>query len=144
MTRTSPGSFIAWSLSALLILSLSACSGPRHLETQLGGRPVEDLKAEARKVEGRWQVELLLPAGRWRIETPEAQSFDLLPGEPRATLRWTVAPDRWSQQDRPFRFDLIGAEGLNLSFAVTYPNSLAGGNAMVELWRILSGEVKRA
>ncbi|MFN7958138.1 MAG: hypothetical protein U0P46_07460 [Holophagaceae bacterium] len=89
-------------------------------------------------------MELLLPEGPWRVETPEAQSFDLLPGEPRATLRWTVAPDRWSLQDRPFRFDLIEPEGLRLSLAVIYPNSLPGGNAMVEVRRILSGEVKLA
>ena len=85
---------------------------------------MEGLRAEARKVEGRWQVELLLPAGRWTVATEEGQAFDLLPNEPRATLRWTVAPDRWSQQDRPFRFDLVGEGGLRLSLSVVYPNTL--------------------
>ena len=111
-------------LGGLLVLSLLACSGPRRLETRLGGRAIEDLRAEARKVEGRWQVELLLPMGTWTVETEEGQTFSVIPNEPRATLRWTVAPDRWSQQDRPFRFDLIGESGLRLSFAVVYPNTL--------------------
>ena len=83
-----------------------------------------DLRAEARKVEGRWRVTLELPAGRWKVEPKEDQAFDLRPGEPRATLHWTVAPDRWSQQDRPFRFDLVGESGLRLPFAVVYPDTL--------------------
>jgi hypothetical protein len=116
-----------------------ACSGPRRLETRLGGRSLEDLRAEARKVEGRWQVELLLPAGHWKVETEEGQTFELLPNEPRATLRWTVAPDRWSQQDRPFRFDLVGEGGLRLSFSVLYPNTLPGQSFMVDVFRVLSG-----
>jgi len=124
MSRAWQGSSIACGLSALLVLSLSACSGPRRLETRLGGRPMEDLRAEARKVEGRWQVELLLPMGIWKVETEEGQTFAVIPNEPRATLCWTVAPDRWSQQDRPFRFDLVGESGLRLSFAVVYPNTL--------------------
>ncbi|MCE1204272.1 MAG: hypothetical protein LWW79_06645 [Holophagaceae bacterium] len=139
MSRSWPGPSIACGLSALLILSVPACSGPRRLETRLGGRPLEGLHAEARKVGGRWQVELLLPAGRWKVETEEGQAFDILPNEPRATLQWTVAPDRWSQQDRPFRFDLVGESGLRLSFAVVYPSSLPGGNVMVDVWRVLSG-----
>jgi hypothetical protein len=117
-----------------------ACSGPRRLKTRLGGRALEDLRAKARKVEGHWQVELLLPAGRWKVETEEGQTFDLLPNEPRATLRWTVAPDRWSQQDRPFRFDLVGESGLRLSFAVLYPNTLPGQSFMVDVFRVLSGK----
>jgi hypothetical protein len=108
----------------LVTLGLAACSGPRRLETRLGGRPLEDLRAEARQVEGLWQVDLLLPVGHWNVETDEHQPFSLLPNEPRATLRWTVAPDRWSQQDRPFRFDLVGEGGLRLSFSVLYPNTL--------------------
>ncbi|NWJ41617.1 MAG: hypothetical protein HXX12_11670 [Geothrix sp.] len=124
MSRFWQGSSIACGFSALLMLSLSACSGPRRLETRLGGRPLEDLRAEARKVEGRWQVELLLPMGTWKVETEEGQTFNVIPDEPRATLRWTVAPDRWSQQDRPFRFDLVSEKGLRLSFAVVYPNTL--------------------
>ena len=111
---------------ALLLLALAplACSGARRLETRLGGRAMEDLHAEARKVEGRWQVELLLPVGRWKVETEEGQAFDLLANEPRTTLRWMVAPDRWPQQDRPFRFDLVGEGGLRLSLAVVYPHTL--------------------
>ena len=111
-------------LGTLLVLCPLACSGPRRLETRLAGRPTEDLRAEARKVEGRWQVELLLPVGVWKVETEEGQDVHLIPNEPRATLRWTVAPDRWSRQDRPFRFDLVGEQGLRLSFAVVYPSTL--------------------
>ncbi len=90
----------------------------------MGSRSMEDLRAEARKVEGRWQVEFKLPVGIWKVETEESQAFQLIPDEPRATLRWTVAPDRWSQQDRPFRFDLVDEKGLRLSFAVVYPSTL--------------------
>lgn len=126
-------------LGLALVCAMFACSGSRHLETRLGGRAMEDLRAEAHKVDGRWQVELLLPAGRWTVEPQEGQACDLLPNEPRATLRWKVAPDRWAQQNRPFRFDLVGASGLRLSFSVIYPNSLPGGNAMVDVWRVLSG-----
>jgi len=125
-------------LGGILMLCPLACSGPRRLETRLGGRSMEDLRAEARKVEGRWQVELLLPAGNWKVETEEGQTFDMIPNEPRATLRWKVAPDRWSQQDRPLRFDLVGAGGLRLSFSVVYPNTLPGGNVMVDVWRVLT------
>lgn len=121
-----------------LILGAWACSGPRRLETRLDGRSLENLRAEARRIEGRWQVELLLPAGRWKVETEEGQTFDLIPNEPRGTLRWTVAPDRWSRQDRPFRFDLVGASGLRLSFSVVYPNTLPGGNVMMDVWRVLT------
>ncbi len=110
----------ACALAWLLILPLITCSGPRRL----GNRAMEDLRAEARKVAGRWQVELLLPMGRWKVETEEGQAFDVIKNEPRATLRWTVAPDRWSQQDRPFRFDLVGETGLRLSLSVVYPNTL--------------------
>ncbi len=130
--------WVAHLLGGFLMLCPLACSGPRRLETRLGGRSMEDLRAEARKVEGRWQVELLLPAGTWTVETEEGQIFDLIPNAPRATLRWTVAPDRWSQQDRPFRFDLVGAGGLRLSFSVVYPNTLPGGNVMVDVWRVLT------
>jgi hypothetical protein len=123
----------------LAVLIPIACSGPRRLETRLGGRAMEDLRAEARKVEGHWQVELLLPVGRWTVETKEGQAFDLLPNEPRATLRWTVAPDRWSQQDRPFRFDLVGEAGLRLSFSVSYPNTLPGQGLVYLLFRSITG-----
>lgn len=121
-----PGRWMRTAMGGLLLSALVsiACSGPRQLETRLGGRAMEDLRAEARKVEGLWQVELRLPAGRWKVETTEGQSFDVSPDEPRTTLRWTVAPDRWSQQDRPFRFDLVGEKDLRLSFAVVYPNTL--------------------
>jgi hypothetical protein len=100
---------------------------------------MEDLRAEARKVDGRWQVELLLPAGRWKVETAEGQTFDVVPNEPRATLSWTVAPDRWSQQDRPFRFDLVGEAGLRLPLAVVYPNTLP--KAAEVLLQVLRGSI---
>ena len=122
---------------ACMLLAL-ACSGPRQLETRTGGRPNESLKAEARKAGDRWQVELLLPVGHWRVETEEGQTVEVIPGEPRATLRWTVDPDRWSQQDRPFRFTLVGEGGLSLSFSVHYPNSLPAQSLMLEVFRILS------
>jgi hypothetical protein len=124
VSRSKPGSFLPPVCLLLGTLHPIACTGPRSLETRLGGRALEDLRAEAHKVEGRWRVALLLPAGRWRVETDEGQAFDLTPNEPRATLRWTVAPDRWSQQDRPFRFDLVGESGLRLTFSVVYPNTL--------------------
>jgi hypothetical protein len=124
----------------LLALVPLACSGPRRLETRLGGRSLDDLRAEARKVEGRWRVELLLPAGKWMVQTQEGQTFDLIPDTPRATLRWTVAPDRWSQQDRPFHFDLVGEGNLRLSFSVLYPNTLPGQSFMVDVFRVLSGK----
>jgi hypothetical protein len=101
---------------------------------------LEDLRAEAHQVEGRWQVELLLPAGRWKVESEEGQTFDILPNEPRATLRWTVAPDRWSQQDRPFRFDLVGESRLRLSFSVLYPNTLPASDFVLNVFRVLSGK----
>ena len=37
---------------------------------------------------------------------------------------WTVAPDRWAMQDRPFRFNLVGAGGLTIAMSVRYPNTL--------------------
>ena len=124
----------------LLAMAASACSGPRRLETRLGGRAVEDLRAEARKMDGRWQVELLLPVGKWKVETEEGQTFDLVPNEPRATLRWTVAPDRWSRQDRPFRFDLVGEGGLRLSYSVLYPNTVPGQGLVYMIFRSLTGK----
>ena len=126
-------------IGVLLLLNLAACSGPRSLETRLGTRTLEDTKAHATRSDGQWRVEFLLPAGRWQVETAEGQTFSLSADEPRATLRWTVAPDRWSQQDRPFRFDLVGDAGLRLSYSVVYPNSLPGGNAALDVWRVLTG-----
>ena len=126
-------------LAGLLLLAALACTGPRRLETRLGGRAMEGLRAEARRVAGRWQVELRLPVGRWQVETAEAQAFTLSPDEPRATLRWTVAPDRWSQQDRPFRFDLVGEGGLRLPLSVAYPSTLPKAAEVV--LQVLRGSV---
>jgi hypothetical protein len=106
----------------------------------MGGRQMEEFRAVARKVEGRWWCELRLPLGTWRIETAEGQNVEILSGEPRATLQWKVAPDRWSQQDRPFYFDLIGENNLRLSFSVRYPSSLPGGELTLNVFRILSGK----
>ncbi|WP_243303359.1 hypothetical protein [Geothrix oryzisoli] len=124
----------------LLLAGLAACGGPRRLETTLAGRRVEQLTALARKQDGRWRVELLLPVGHWRAETAEGQDLEILPGEPRATLRWTVAPDRWAQQDRPFRFDLVGESGLRLSLAVRYPNTVPGQSLVLDVFRAVSGK----
>jgi len=124
-------------LALLLLAAGPGCSGPRQLETSLGGRRAESLKAEARKVDGRWHVELRLPAGHWRVDPQEGQSVQVLPGEPCSTLRWEVDPDRWTQQDRPFRFTLIGDGGLSLPMAVHYPNTLPRG--VVILLEVLSG-----
>jgi hypothetical protein len=121
---------------AVLLVGLVACSGQRRLETTMGGRPLEYLQAEARKIDGQWWCELRLPLGQWRVETEEGQTFDLLPGEPRATLRWKVAPDRWVQQDRPFRFDLVGENGLRLSLSVRYPHTLPkAAEAVLQVFR---------
>lgn len=111
-------------LVCLMLLAGPACSGPKRLEISLGGHRAESLNAEARKIEGRWQVELLLPAGHWRVDPQEGQTVQILPGEPCSTLRWVVDADRWSQQDRPFRFTLIGDGGLSLPMSVRYPNTL--------------------
>jgi hypothetical protein len=123
----------------LLVLGGLACTGPKHLDTTLGGRRADSLVAEARKVDGRWQVELLLPVGQWQVEVEEAQAVQVLPGDPRATLRWVVDGDRWRQQDRPFRFTLMGAGGLRLPMAVRYPNTLPKGLAV--LLEVISGRV---
>jgi len=124
----------------VLAMTAPACSGPRRLETSLGGRPMEDLRAVANKVDGRWQVQLQLPVGKWRLETGEDQAFEIIPGEPRATLRWTVAPDRWSQQDRLFHFDLVGENGMRLSLSVRYPNTLPAQSLVLDVFRVLSGK----
>ena len=126
-------------LALLLLAGLVACSGPRQLDTSMGGRQMEEFRAEARKVEGQWWCELQLPLGIWRVETAEGQTLEILPGQPRATLRWKVAPDRWSQQDRPFTFDLVGEGGLRLSLVVRYPNSLPGQNLVLNVFRALTG-----
>lgn len=123
----------------ILLLTGLACSGPKQLETRFGMRRSESLTAEARKIEGRWQVELLLPTGHWRVDPQEGQLVQVLPGEPCSTLRWVVDPDRWVQQDRPFRFTLIGEGGLSLSMSVRYPNTLP--RSMVILLSVLSGRV---
>lgn len=144
MPRSRPphGSFVfkpAVVCLAVLLLAGPACSGPKRLEMSLGGRRADSLKADTHKIEGRWQVELLLPAGHWRVDPQEGQSVQVLPGEPRTTLRWVVDPERWNQQDRPFRFTLIGEGGLSLPMSVRYPNTLPRG--MVVLLQVLSGRV---
>ncbi len=111
-------------VTVLLCLSTLACSGPKQLETSVGTRRSETLVAEAKQVEGRWRVELRLPVGRWQVMPEEEQTFHLVPGEPRSLLVWTVAPDRWALQDRPFRFNLVGAGGLTIAMSVRYPNTL--------------------
>ncbi len=125
--------------AVLLLAGFTACSGPRQLETSLGGRPLEELRATATKAGDRWLCELQLPLGVWRVETREAQDAEIVPDRPRATLRWKVAPDRWSQQDRPFMFDLVGEGGLRLSLTVRYPNSLPGQNLVLNVFRALAG-----
>ena len=51
-----------------------------------------------------------------------------------------VAPDRWSRQDRPFRFNLVGETGLRLSLSVVYPNTVAGQRFVLKVFRALSGK----
>ena len=48
-----------------------------------------------------------------------------------------VDSERWNQQDRPFRFTLVGEGGLSLSMSVRYPNILPRG--MVVLLQVLTG-----
>ena len=111
-------------VTVLLCLSTLACNGPKQLETSVGTRRSETLVAEAKKVAGQWRVELRLPVGHWQVVPEEEQTFHLVPGEPRSLLVWTVAPDRWALQDRPFRFNLVGAGGLTIAMSVRYPNTL--------------------
>lgn len=99
-----------------------------------------DFRAVARKVDGQWWCELKLPLGQWLVEAGEAQDLDMLPNGPRTTLRWKVAPDRWAQQDRPFRFDLVGEKGLRLSLSVRYLNTLPGQSLVLDVFRSLSGK----
>ena len=126
--------------AALLCLGLlGGCSAHRNLETRINNQPAESLRAEARKVEGRWQVSLPLPVGDWRIETGEAQPFELLPGSPRQTLRWTVAPERWDRRDRPFTFSLKGKEGLEIPLSVKYGSLFNGpGTFFLEVLRVFA------
>ena len=63
--------------AVLLRAGFTGCSGPRHLETSLGGRPLEDMLASATKAGDRWQCELQLPLGVWRVETREAQDVEM-------------------------------------------------------------------
>jgi hypothetical protein len=112
---------------ALLGLALTVgCVGPKGLETRVDSRRTETYQAEAEKLEGRWQVSFLLPAGEWTVLPEEEQPFLIVPGSPRATLRWTVAPERWTRQDKPFRFRLKGAAGGEMSLSVTYPPTVPG------------------
>lgn len=112
---------------ALLGLALAlGCARPRGLETRLDTVRTETYRAEAEKVDGRWQVSLRLPAGDWTVLPEEEQPFRVEPGSPRSTLRWTVAPERWARQDQPFRFRLQGAAGGEVRLSVTYPPTLSG------------------
>ena len=111
-------------LAVLLCLSSLACSNPKQLETSVGTRRSESLVAEAKKVDGRWRVELRLPVGHWKVVPEEDQTFHVAPGEPRSVLVWTVAPDRWAMQDRPFRFTLVGQGGESIAMSVRYPSTL--------------------
>ena len=80
--------FVAIASVALLLLAgVVCCSESRQLDTSMGGRQMEELHAEARKIEGQWCCQLKLPLGSWRAETAEGQDLEVLPGEPRATLR---------------------------------------------------------
>lgn len=111
-------------VAVLLCLPTLACMGPRQLETAVGTRRSETMVAEAEKVDGRWRVELRLPLGHWKVVPEEAQAVHVVPGEPRSVLVWTVAPDRWAQQDRPFRFTLVGEGGPTIAMSVRYPGTL--------------------
>ncbi|MEI6592258.1 MAG: hypothetical protein WCL47_03385 [Holophagaceae bacterium] len=111
-------------VAVLLCFSSLACTGPKQLETSVGTRRSEALVAEAKQVEGRWRVELRLPVGHWQVVPDEEQTFHIVPAEPRSVLVWTVAPDRWALQDRPFRFNLVGEGGLTIAMSVRYPNTL--------------------
>jgi hypothetical protein len=77
---------------------------------------------------GRWRVTLLLPAGEWNVLPEEDQPIELVPGTPRATLRWTVTPERWSRQDKLFRFQLRGATGGVFRMSVVYPPTINAPN----------------
>lgn len=103
------------------------CRGPRTLETRIGTHRTEYLQAQAVKAGDQWQVELTLPAGTWTVIPGEAQAVELVPGTPRATLRWRVLPERWRHQDKPFEFTLQGEGGMALRMSVKYPNTVPGG-----------------
>jgi len=121
-TRTSSlvshGLVLLW---PLLLVGATACHPPRTLETRFGTRLTESLQARAERIQEGWRVSLPLPAGNWKVEPFEAQAFDLVPGEPSATLQWTVVDARWANFQKPFVFELVDTEGRRLPMTIRYP-----------------------
>jgi hypothetical protein len=109
--------------SLLLAMTLALAPGCRHhtLTPSIGGRPAQTIRAEARKAEDGWVVTMPLPLGAW---TPKAvgeeQAMDVVVLDGKASLRWKVRPERWANSDRPFTFQLVGAEGRTIDMSVTY------------------------
>ncbi len=130
---------------AIPLLALGLACGPKHLETRVDARRAETLQAECRKVEGRWEVSLRLPAGHWAVGVDEAQPFELLPGEPRATLRWRVEAERW-RQARPVTFT-IASDTVRMELRVRYPGPSSASehlqHLLVVVWQLLGEGMRR-
>ncbi len=108
--------------AALCLFAGLACAH-RTLDTTLSGRKTESMRAEAQKVESGWKVTLQLPAGEWKVQTPnEEQPVQVIPGTPYGMAQWTVAQDRWSK-DRPLDLVLEGG-GLSMPITVRYRRDL--------------------
>jgi len=107
-----------------LLLGIQGCHGPKTLETRIGTHKTESLVAEAEWTGDCWQVSLVLPAGNWKVEPVESQSYEMIAGDPRATLRWSVTPGRWANFKKPFVFELAGEGGIRIPLTVRYPRKM--------------------
>jgi len=112
-------------LGISLLLPALGCRHPRTLETRSGLHETVSLQAEAIPTEKGWDISLPLPQGTWKIEPFEDQAFSVLPGEPASTLKWTVSPPRWENHQKPFVFELVGADGRRLPMTIRYPKPTA-------------------
>lgn len=107
----------------LLALALTLASGCRHhtLTPSIGGRPAQTILADARKTNDGWIVTMPLPLGTW---TPKAvgedQPMELVALDGKPSIRWRVRAERWASSDRPFTFQLVGAEDRVIEMSVAY------------------------
>ena len=106
-----------FSLATILLIG---CKGPRDLQTQINNRPVDNLTAIAQKENDQWVIEMNLPLGNWTIKTEEDQSYEITRGDPKSTFRWKVSPERWSNKEKPFIFQLVPEYGQPMYCSVKY------------------------